>query len=505
MPSISSTAPLRASIALALVACVGATAFGQAIFQEEFGLRPTLLPSGKKSARKNAEANGSPPGFGAGDTGFVSTNTTSKNPKARAKRELAAAASPAASKLAARVRRPPQDEDVTGTVRRLPPHRPAEEEDPYAPVGLRVGSFDVKPSAEISGGYDDNPFRTAAGRGSRFTLTTAKVETKSNWSRHELAGELRGAFTDYLQVSGNDRPEAEAKLRGRIDVSSVSRVEIEGRAMLATEAAGSPDSVTSARRPPNIYTFAGATGYVHRFNRLELGLRGNVERNVYQDAKLISGGVQDLSDRDYVAYGATLRGSYEMTPGIKPFLEAGVDRRVFDLDMDFTGVRRGSDGWRARGGVEFAREGRITGEASAGFAHRSYRDPTLDDVSGLIVDSSLVWKATALTTVTLKANSEIGETTLAGASAVFVRQASIAVDHAFRRWLIGSASVIYGIEDYRGAGRRDERLGIMAALTYRLNRYASLKGEVRREQLQSNVSGQDFTANIVMVGLRLQR
>jgi hypothetical protein len=86
-----------------------------------------------------------------------------------------------------------------------------------------------------------------------------------------------------------------------------------------------------------------------------------------------------------------------------------------------------------------------------------------------------------------------------------LRQASIAIDHAFRRWLIGSASITYGVEDYRGAGRRDERLGLLAALTYRLNRYAAIKGEARRERQNSSVPGQDFTANIVMLGLRLQR
>jgi hypothetical protein len=107
--------------------------------------------------------------------------------------------------------------------------------------------------------------------------------------------------------------------------------------------------------------------------------------------------------------------------------------------------------------------------------------------------------------VTLRANSEIGETTLPGASAVFVREAGIKIDHAFRRWLIGSASIVYGIEDYRGAGRRDERLAFAAGLTYFLNRHAALKGEYRREELQSNVPGNDYTANIVMVGLRLQR
>ena len=193
-----------------------------------------------------------------------------------------------------------------------------------------------------------------------------------------------------------------------------------------------------------------------------------------------------------------------MTPGIRPFLEAGIDRRVYDLPVDFTGVARGSDGWRARAGVEFARLGWLTGEASAGWAHRHYRDPSLEDVSGLIVDASLVWRATPLTTVTLRANSEIGETTLPGASAVSVRQGSIAVDHAFRRWLIGTVSVIYGTEDYEGAGRTDDRLSLLAALTYRFNRYTAMRTEVRREQLRSNVAGNDYTANIALLGLRFQ-
>jgi hypothetical protein len=65
--------------------------------------------------------------------------------------------------------------------------------------------------------------------------------------------------------------------------------------------------------------------------------------------------------------------------------------------------------------------------------------------------------------------------------------------------------VVYGIDDYRGAGRRDERLELKAGLTYYLNRYAALKGELRREELRSNVPGADYTANIAMVGLRLQR
>jgi hypothetical protein len=249
-----------------------------------------------------------------------------------------------------------------------------------------------------------------------------------------------------------------------IDVTSQSRIEFEGRSELSTDDAGSPDAVTSARRPPHIYTMEGSGRFVQRFNRPELGLRGSVERRLHQKAELLAGGTRDLSDRDYTSYGLTLRGGYEVTPDFKPFVEAGVDRRVFDHKSDIGGIRRGTDGLRARAGAEFARQGMLSGEASAGYVWRTYEDPSLRDVGGLIFDASLIWKATGLTTVTLRANSEIGETTLADASGPFHRQASVTIDHAFRRWLIGSIGVSYGIDDYRGAGRRDDLLGLSAGM-----------------------------------------
>jgi hypothetical protein len=499
----------RSCAGIAFCAVLAVSAYAQTQVRpgpDLYELRPTLaqIPTEELSG---AEANKAvPPGSGAGDTGFISTNAPSKAAKASAGKAKQPPPLPTpAPQPIARVREAPKNEDVTGSILRRTDRRTLDETDPYEQLGLRVGSFDVKPSVEIYGGYDDNPLRLPTPRGSRFTMVDARVTTQSNWSRHELQGDLRGAFTDYLQIENNDRPEAEAKLRGRIDVTSHDRIEFAGRAALTTEAAGTPDSITSAKRPPNVYEFEAESGYVHRFNRAELGLRGIVGRNKYQSAELLSGATEDLSDRNFTSYGMALRGSYEMTPGVKPFLAAVIDRRVFDYKVDFTGVGRGSRGWSARAGVEFGREGILTGSASAGFAQRQYDDPTLDDISGLIVDAALVWRATPLTTVTLLAESNIGETTLQGASGVFTHAASVTVDHAFRRWLIGTVSVVYGVDNYEGTGRIDDRLGLGSALTYRFNRYSSLRGEFRHERLRSTAPGNDYTANIMTLGLRFQR
>ena len=148
--------------------------------------------------------------------------------------------------------------------------------------------------------------------------------------------DLRGSYTHYSDVDHNNRPEAAAIVRGRIDVTKTTRIELVEKAALTTQSAGTPDSVTGAKRPPNIYSLGSTVGRGAAFNRFEVGLYGGYERNIYQNADLIGGGVLDLSDRNYNAYSARLRASYEVTGGVKPFVEASVDTRVFDHDGEFT-------------------------------------------------------------------------------------------------------------------------------------------------------------------------
>ncbi len=451
-----------------------------------------------------------PPGTGAGTTGFISAGPKSsslKTKRARAakKSSVKQTAAPAPDPTATSPR-PVTSPEVTGAITpiRYPRKRPPEEE-PFAPAGINVGSFTLRSILDLSAGYDSNALRTPGGPGSKFYVVAPQFTARSNWARHELTADLRGSYTEFSDVPANNRPEAYGTLRGRIDVTTLTRVEIEARAALTTENPGSPDAVSGVVRPPNVYSFGTTAGIVQRFNRFEIGLRGLFDRYVYQNAELTSGAIFNLSDRNYDAFGARLRGAYEWTPGIKPFVETGIDTRKFDLDVDFTGIRRGSDGWLARAGVAFERKGFLTGEISAGYMQRHYRDPSLPDISGLLFDSSLVWTATPLTRVTLGATSTIEESFVAGASGMFRHEAKIIIEHAFRQWLIGTANVSYADENYRGAGRDDYRLRAGAGLTYYLNRTVALRGEYRYEQLFSDLPGQSVTANIGLIGLRLQR
>ena len=63
----------------------------------------------------------------------------------------------------------------------------------------------------------------------------------------------------------------------------------------------------------------------------------------------------------------------------------------------------------------------------------------------------------------------------------------------------------YENDDYVGLGRTDNHYFAATGLTYKLNREMQLKGEVRQDWLNSNVSGAAYTAITFLLTMRLQK
>jgi hypothetical protein len=391
-----------------------------------------------------------------------------------------------------------------------PPTLPARrrlipDEDFFAPTGFYVGGLVLRSAMEMIGGYDSNPARSATGKASWYAVMAPELLVNSNWSRHELAANIRGSYTDYENASSLNRPSLDARVNGRVDMTPLTRLDLETRVIVGTDNPGSPNIQASLAKLP-IYTTLGATaGLGQRFNRIEVVLKGGVDRTVYQQSTFTDGTTASNADRDYDRYFGELRASYELTPGVKPFIETGADRRAHDLAVDRSGVRRDSDGRYVKAGTTFEVERTLTGDVALGWIERNYEDPTLPRISGLTFDASLTWLASALTTVKLTARTTVDETILFGVAGAFTREVALQVDHAFRRWLIATLKVSGATIDYVGSPREDERFAASALITYKLTRELWLKGEYRHEWRHSNVAGNDYQADVILVGARLQR
>ncbi len=486
-------------------------------------LSPPTSDEPPLSIRKSTPSFGNPPGSGASKTGFDSTNARRKIQAAVDKKKRQQPLPPVVQTQVVRVPPLPPTPVVqpaqavapvtTGSVGPpyAPPYAPPakphprpKELDPYAPLGIRAGSFLLRPAIDVTTGYDSNPQRGTKPQGSMFYTVAPELQAKSDWDRHEFRANLRGSYDGYTDLPSLNRTYFQSILDGRIDVTSQTRVELQNRFQYATELPGSPNFQSNVEKPTPFTTLGGTAGLFHRFNRLEIGGKLSIDRTTYDDSQLSDGTVVNNEDRNFAAYGLELRGSYEWTPGVKPFVSVTTDKRVYDEKTDSSGITKNSTGLTPRVGTTFELSRQLTGEVSVGYTKRDYEDPQLRGIDGVIADASLIWSASASTKLTFTAKTSVYESTDPQVSGVFARDFGVQVDHSFRDWLIGTLKFGYGLDDYVGTSQIDNRFSAGAGLTYKMNRNVQWKGEVRREQRTSNVAGNDYTANIFLLGLRLQ-
>jgi hypothetical protein len=396
--------------------------------------------------------------------------------------------------------------DLTQDLPRTLVRRPVVDDKPFDPTGITMGSFRLRPAIEVSAGYDTNPARTTAGGGaSDLGIVAPALQVNSNWSRHELTANLRGSYTAYGAQPSQDRPALDGKIDGRIEVTSKTRVDLETRAVIATDNPGSPNIQAGLVRLPVSADVGGTVGVGQRFNRFDVELKGLIDRTTYQRSAFTDGTFASNDDRNFDQYGTQLRSAYELTPGITPFIELDADRRHHDLALDAAGFARDSDGRAGKLGSSFELSRIFTGQLAFGYLERSYSDPRLPNISGATFDASLTWLATALTTVKLTASTTANETTLATVSGAFTHELGLEIDHAFRTWLDLTLKFAGDRDDYVGSAREDNRYLVSTALTYKLTREVQLKSELRDEWLASNTAGNNYRAYVALLGLRLQR
>jgi hypothetical protein len=472
---------------------------------------------------------------GASDSGYDSLNRTRKKPKfypGQAKPKPSPGPGSPAPKLPAisngrvRLSIPPSESAnktpispaMAGTADGQPTRKRLKiDDDPFGAVGDYAGSFLIKSAVELRGGYDTNPGRLPTPVGAPFWVVAPEFLAVSDWERHALVADLRGSFTGYgnslpLIVDGGispaptniNRPDFLGHIDGRLDVTEDTDVTSEVRLRVATDNPGSPNIQAGLASYPDYATFGGTLGVDQRFNRLQFSAGGTVDRTVYQNSTLTDGTISSNADRAFNQYGGIGRVSYDLMPGLKPFVEVEGDSRFHDQQIDNSGYARNSNGGYARAGSSFEFSRLLTGEISVGFAARDYADPRLGRLEGLLTASSLTWTATPLTTARFYSTTSIDETIVPGVSGVLTHTYTFEVDHDFRRWLTAIGKFTYGTYDYQGDGRTDKTYSLEGDLIYKMTRNLWIKATLQRNILNSNVAGASSASTVVMLGVRLQ-
>jgi hypothetical protein len=380
--------------------------------------------------------------------------------------------------------------------------------DPYEALGIKAGSFLILPAVELSAGYDTNPQHATGGASSSYFIVAPELHVRSDWASNSLTADIVSSYTDYANDSFQpslNHPYLNAKVDGRLDVTRSTQILLESRAIVTTDNPGSPNITAGLAKLPIYTTLGGTVGVAQQFNRLDVSVKGTVDRSTEQNSELTDGESVSNDYRAFDQYAGILRVGYEIDPGFKPFVEVDEDTRIHDSPFDIYGEDRNSNGSSAKIGGDFDVFGSLTGEMAIGYLARDYHDPTLPNIAGTTLDGALLWQATGLTSVKFTAASEVTESILQGVSGAFSRDVSLEVDHAFRRWLIANGQIGYGHDEYVGLARDDNRYFAATGLTYKMNRDIWLRGELRHDWLTSTQVGNAYQSTSVLLTLRLQR
>lgn len=384
--------------------------------------------------------------------------------------------------------------------RRKPP-----QPDPYDPLGLRLGGIQVFPWFEESLGYDSNPNRIPnPGHGSAVVKTELGVTAKSDWLVHEFEANIRGAYFVYPDVSSADRPDADANLRLRLDASRDLAVEFTANGSVGTQQPGTVEQPLIGTQRGLVYGGGASAALIRFVGPATATLKTTIQRFDYGDLDV--GGVSiPQGFRNYDDAGVSLRLGYDVQPGFQPFVEAQVDRRTYTQTDPLASYVADSDGLVGRVGLALDITRVIRGEASVGYAERQPDDERLQPLRGPVFDASIVWTPTALTSVKFTAANSLGDITAATSAGSKTQSVGVEVTHALRRNITLAGFITAARTNYEGSNTQEDGVTTGVKLDYKLNRSLVLRTSFTHERLQSSVPGNDYTANVVLVGLRLQR
>ena len=379
------------------------------------------------------------------------------------------------------------------------------EESPYAPLGLRLGTFDATVTLDQGILWSSNINSTTQGGEAFVSQSELRLRAVSDWSSHSAEINALGVF--QKSVSGEDYEETELGIDGALtyEIGRDTTVRATASYRIAPEAASSPVVLPATASDPMNHQMSASLGAEHGFGRAVVGLTGRIDREIYSDADLSGGGTLSQEDRNYTLSTLALRAGYEVSPALTPFVEGEIGRRGFDLEQDFAGYRRSADRYAVKAGVEIDLREKMSGELSVGWLRESFDDDRLVPVSALLLDGALSWSPMRGTTVRLSGGTTVEGSTTAADSGSVLYSTRLEVVREVRPDLTLGAIGGIAFRDYVNSSATETTLSAEVNATWWMNRFAGINGRLRHEQFDSTLPNRDYYESSVYLGLKLQR
>ncbi len=372
-------------------------------------------------------------------------------------------------------------------------------------IGVRIGTFTLRP--EISETLNHEWRKDGDTKQNRGYLETGIRGTlTSDWSRHELTVTGAGVIQNNVSGEGEEEPRADIDAELRLDLWDETVARLRAGYSFEREDADDPNAISNAKTQSGVNTYRLGAAIERDFGLIRGSVGLDFERRTYGDVELENGTTLSVEDRNRNSGTLTGRIGYELSPALIPFIEASVGQSTYDLRKDTLGFERSYQSYATRGGLEVDLGEKLNGEMALGYETYRFEDDRLSDVSGLSVDGRINWSPQRGTDVLFGLTTGLNPSTTAGDSGSIDYTLINIITHEMRSDLVARLSNTLTIRKYPSDSRSSDettwRTG--AGLTYDVNRYLALTGDVSYERTTRDV-GDPTDITRVGVGLTLRR
>ncbi|MEH3102546.1 MAG: outer membrane beta-barrel protein [Sphingomonas phyllosphaerae] len=336
-------------------------------------------------------------------------------------------------------------------------------------AGVRAGGFIVFPAVDLAANATSNVFgATDSALSDGFATLAPRLDARSDWSRHQLLGHVRGTLRRYLAYPIKDEDGYDVGVESRLDIagSSTVRAAVNADRLYISQLSGDFPRFAAASVPLDRQVASLRGSYA--VNRVQLVGDVNVTRLNYSDTRARDGTRIDQDYLDRTATRLTARADYGVSQVTSLFVQ-GVytlhDYKVARVDFD-----RSGDELRVIGGAAFDLTPLVRTRLGLGWLTRHYRTAGTTNLTGLAIDAQVDYLATALTTISLAARRDVRDAVVTGSPGYVALRLAAEVDHELLRNLILIARADVEHDDFARIDRGDTLLHAGASALYTLNR-----------------------------------
>ena len=375
----------------------------------------------------------------------------------------------------------------------------------YASLGIRAGSFTVRPELRISTEYNDNIYATGQNEVDGTILgLVPSVDIQSNWSQHSLRFQSELNRRTYREQSSENTVDFTVSSDARIDVRRGTFVNFGADYSDTHEGRAGANSLNGAAEP---VTYARTGAYVRTVResgRFRVSSSARIQNFEYDPVRLNNGTSRSLDDRNRDEMTLELRGDYAVSPDTSVFIRGGYVRHEYE---DNSSTRRDQSGWALDVGTEFDISDLVRGEFGIGYFERVYDSSSFSDVSELSVNALVDWFPTPLQTITLELERAERASGISGSPSYTLSAADLRAEYEVLRNLILQAGTGIRTRQFQALDREDDVFSVFAGGTYFVNRNIGVNLRIQHSQQDSSGlnARPDFDANTITLGIVLKK